>query len=91
MGKNIIICHDPDNLGGVKLINETLMVSGKVEHISRRIKDWLKKYAHNILVHKVRSMAATLDASFGRISIRDNRSSVGVRVQVKVTLLFHGD
>ena len=77
MGKNIIICHDPDNLGGVKLNNETLMVSGKVEHISRRIKDWLKKYAHNILVHKVRNMAATLDASFGRISIRDNRSSWG--------------
>ena len=77
MGKNIIICHDPDNLGGVKLNNETLIVSGKVEHISRRIKDWLKKYAHNILVHKVRNMAATLDASFGRISIRDNRSSWG--------------
>ena len=36
MGKNIIICHDPDNLGGVKLINETLMVSGKVGRISIR-------------------------------------------------------
>ena len=77
MGKNIIICHDPDNLVGVKLINGTLIVSGKVEHISRRIKDWLKKYAHNILADKVRSMATNLDASFGRISIRDNRSSWG--------------
>jgi len=77
MGKRIVICHDPDNLGGVKLINKTLLVSGKVEHISRRIKDWLKKYAHDILANKVRSMAADLDASFGRISIRDNRSSWG--------------
>ena len=77
MGKNIIICHDRDNLVGVKLINGTLIVSGKVEHISRRIKDWLKKYAYNILASKVRGMAANLDASFGRISIRDNRSSWG--------------
>ena len=77
MGKNVIICHDPGNLVGVKLINGTLMVSGKAEHVSRRIKDWLKKYAHNTLTHKVRIMATTLDASFGRISIRDNRSSWG--------------
>ena len=77
MGKHVIISHDPGNLGGVKLINETLLVSGKVEHISRRIKDWLKKYAHNILAAKVKCMAANLDTSFGRISIRDNRSSWG--------------
>jgi len=77
LGETIIIRHAPERRAGVELIGGTLVVSGREEHLSRRVLDWLKKHAREVVTPRAVAMAARLDRQVGRISIRNTRSRWG--------------
>ena len=77
MGKNYEIRHRPDLRVGVQLTGTEIIVSGKLEHLERRVIDWLKKYAKQIISLKANEMATQLDRRINRISIRDTTSRWG--------------
>ena len=77
MDRNLQIRHRPDLKVGVQLIGTELIVSGKPEHLERRVIDWLKKYAKEIISSKANEMARQLERRINRISIRDTKSRWG--------------
>jgi len=77
MDKNFEILHRPDLKVGVQLIGTEIIVSGKPEHLERRVIDWLKKYAKEIISSKATDMARQLERRINRISIRDTKSRWG--------------
>ena len=54
-----------------------LLVSGKTEHLARRLTDWFKKQARETITRLADEKTAALGQSRGRISIRDTRSRWG--------------
>ena len=77
MDRNFEIRHQPDLKVGVQLIGMELIVSGKPEHLERRVIDWLKKYAREIISSKANDMAKHLERRINRITIRDTKSRWG--------------
>lgn len=57
--------------------HDTLVVSGKPEHLARRVADWLKAEARRQIEPRALSMADQLDRKIRRITIRDTRSRWG--------------
>ena len=54
-----------------------IIVGGRVEHLSRRLKDWLKKNARSQISTKVVEKTAIINERAGRITLRDTRSRWG--------------
>lgn len=54
-----------------------LYVSGRPEHLPRRVADYLKAEAKNELVWRAREMAARLERKVTRVTVRDTRSRWG--------------
>ena len=77
MGQLITIRHRPDLKMGVQLIGSEMITSGKIEHLHRRIVDWLKKYTKEIIAPRAHNMASQLECKINRISIRDTKSRWG--------------
>ena len=77
LGKKFQICHRPDLKVGVQLIETQIIVSGQLEYLERRVFDWLKKYAKEIISPKANEMASRLGRKINRISIRDTKSRWG--------------
>jgi len=71
-----IICR-PDARRGTWCENGFLNVSGKPEHCSRRVLDWLKQEARRTIVPMVRNYAEKIGQRPGRISFRDTVSRWG--------------
>ena len=72
-----LIRHVPQIRGGVWREGAKIFVCGRPEHVSRRIRDWLKGQAREQIAPRVRDKAATLGQRAGRISIRDTKSRWG--------------
>ena len=72
-----LIRHVPQIRGGVWREGAKIFVCGRPEHVSRRIRDWLKGKAREQIAPRVRDKAATLGQRAGRISIRDTKSRWG--------------
>jgi len=72
-----IIRHRPDLPGVVRIEDGEIRVSGKSEHLARRLHDWLKAQAGR----EIRALAETKAAGLGhrhrRVTIRDTRSRWG--------------
>ena len=77
MSKTFQIRHQPNLRSGVQLVGTEIIVSGKLEHLERRVIDWLKKYAKQIISLKANEMAIRLERRINRISIRDTKSRWG--------------
>ena len=73
------IRHMPDMRGHGPVVCEDglLLVSGKVEHLARRLRDWMKKQAREEITRQAGIMAGALHKTHGRITIRDTRSRWG--------------
>jgi hypothetical protein len=71
------IRHLPDAKRGVWLEGNVIWVSGKSEHLSRRVLDFLTRVARTEVVSLVRSKAEQIDKKPGRIAIRDTSSRWG--------------
>lgn len=77
LGTDLTIRHSVAGRAGVRRDGETLMVSGAVEHLARRVRDWLKIEAKRELGAMVRDVAATLGRPARRVIFRDPKSRWG--------------
>lgn len=54
-----------------------IFVTGGLEHLARRLKDWFRAEARRHIIPRVRDKAAALGRAAGRITIRDTKSRWG--------------
>lgn len=71
------IRHQPEGRGGVWLDGLAIVVSGRPEHLARRVRDWLRGQARNEIAARVADKAKALDRKPGRITVRDTTSRWG--------------
>lgn len=76
-GEDHIIRHRPKMSGTVRQEEGGLLVSGGPEHLPRRLTDWLKARAKEEIAPQARNMAAMIDRSVNRITVRDTKSRWG--------------
>ena len=76
-GRDHVIRHIKEGRGGVWRENGVIYVSGRAEHIGRRVTDWLKAEAKRLLTPMVHVMAEVLGHKVARVSVRDTRSRWG--------------
>ena len=76
-GVDHLIRHAPHIRGGVWREGAEIFVTGGLEHVARRVRDWLKGQAREQIVPRVREKASALGQRAGRISIRDTKSRWG--------------
>lgn len=72
-----IIRHRPAARGGVWLESGEIHVTGKVEHLPRRLRDWLKRRAREEFGLLAREMAGGIGVSVSRVTVRDTQSRWG--------------
>jgi len=77
IGVEHIIRHTPAAGRGVWLETGEIHVSGRTEHIARRVLDWFKREARGEIMHRVSEKAGRLDRQPGRVTLRDTRSRWG--------------
>lgn len=72
--------HQPGGRG-IRREGEEIVVSGREEHLARRLADWLKAQAKAEIVARVQEKSARLDTMqaqrAGRVTVRDTRSRWG--------------
>lgn len=71
------IAHDPAARRGVWAQDGRIVVSGRAEHLSRRLHDWLRREAKVAIAPRAHAKAALLDKTPARITIRDQKSRWG--------------
>jgi len=76
-GINYTINHTSEMRGLVEVKENKILVPGGIEHLARRVKDWLVGEATSRIQIKVHEKASILSCSPGRISIRDTKSRWG--------------
>ncbi len=76
-GISHVICHTEEKRGLVRVKEQKILVSGGIEHLERRVRDWLKVEARSRIQFKVYKKAITLGCKPGKITIRDTRSRWG--------------
>ena len=69
--------HRPEARGTVWLEDGEIQVAGRIEHMARRVRDWLIRTARTEFTAQVEAMAARVGRRPGRISIRDAKSRWG--------------
>jgi predicted metal-dependent hydrolase len=83
LGKSYVIRHCLDSVGNVWVQADKpdqlleICVSGKSEHLPRRITDWLKKTAREEMMIRSKGYANLLDRRVARVSVRDTRTRWG--------------
>lgn len=77
LGRLHVICHRPDARRGVWVEDGAIQVSGTHDHVGRRVGDFLKAEARRVLVPKVQAMAARLERSPARVTLKDTVSRWG--------------
>ncbi len=76
-GVDHLIRHAPNVRGGVWRDGAEIFVTGGLEHLARRLKDWFRAEARRHIRPRVRDKAAALGRAAGRITIRDTKSRWG--------------
>lgn len=77
LGRPHRVRHLPGRRGVVRSEDGELLVSGRPEHLSRRLVDWLRQEAKRQIVPRAEAKAALIDRRVGRITVRDTRSRWG--------------
>jgi predicted metal-dependent hydrolase len=72
-----IIRHRPTARGGVWVEQDEIHVSGRSEHLPRRLRDWLKRRAREEFAATARDMAAGIGVEVRRVTVRDTQSRWG--------------
>jgi predicted metal-dependent hydrolase len=76
-GAQYIVRHREDGHGTVWIEDSDINVAGGIEHLSRRLGDWLKKQAHIRIVSLAHQKAKQIDKTLARITVRDTRTRWG--------------
>lgn len=78
LGRPHRIAHRPhDRVGGVRIDGDELLVSGRTEHVGRRIADFLKQEARRVLTPRAHARAVEVARPVARVSVRDPKSRWG--------------
>lgn len=79
LGRDHRVRHSPGVRRPVWREEDTgeILVSGRPEHLSRRLRDWFLQEARRQIEPRVLAKARILDARAGRITLRDTRSRWG--------------
>ena len=73
----VTIRHAPEERSGVQLNGSDLIVSGRAEHVQRRVFDWLKDHTKDVITPRAELMADQLGRRIRKISVRNTRSRWG--------------
>jgi predicted metal-dependent hydrolase len=76
-GAQYIVRHREDGQGTVWIKDSDINVAGGIEHLSRRLGDWLKKQARIRIVSLAHQKAKHIDKTLARITVRDTRTRWG--------------
>lgn len=71
------IFHEPNRRGTVQAVNGVLSVTGGIEHLPRRLTDFIKKEARATIKPLAQERAKSVGRAPGRISLRDQRTRWG--------------
>lgn len=77
IGQNYTIVHQPQSRRGVYLQEDKLMVSGQLEFMHRRVRDFLKKTALDELYNRSMAYAQKLNCTLNNVCIKDTKSRWG--------------
>lgn len=77
LGVEHVIVHEPAARRGVWVEDGTIRVSGREEHVPRRVADFLKAEAKRVILPLAHELAARIECKPGRISVKDTRSRWG--------------
>lgn len=77
LGEDLTIRHDPAGRGHVKRMGNELRVTGRPEHLARRVRDWLKAQARLELSDRSHAYAARVGRTIARVRISDPKSRWG--------------
>ena len=77
LGRPHVIHHSPERRGGVWREADRVFVSGRPEHLARRLGDFLKREARETIAPKAHDLAARIDRRPGRITVREMKSRWG--------------
>ncbi len=77
LGETHKISHDPRARRGVWRERHSIRVSGQIEHLPRRITDFLKAEARRELTNRTHVKATQIDRHVTRVSLRDTQSRWG--------------
>ncbi|MCK5295317.1 MAG: DUF45 domain-containing protein, partial [Alphaproteobacteria bacterium] len=77
IGNDYVIKHRPEAKRGVWIENDAINVSGQIEHLPRRVKDFIKKEAGKAIIPRVHAFAEQIGKPVNHISLRDTRSRWG--------------
>jgi len=84
LGERHTVRHNPGGRG-VVCADMEIVVSGRPEHLARRLADWLKAQARTEITTRAHAKAGQIDQRIARITVRDTRSrwgSCGVQGQL---------
>ena len=76
-GVQYLVRHREDGHGTVWIEDGEINVAGGIEHLSRRLGDWLKKQARTRIVSLAHQKARQIDKTLARITVRDTRTRWG--------------
>jgi predicted metal-dependent hydrolase len=76
-GRPHVVRHRPEARGGVWREDDEIHVAGRTEHLSRRLCDWLKAEARQVLAGRAAEYAGRLGRHVGHIGVRDPKSRWG--------------
>ena len=73
----VTVRHAPEERLGVRLDGNNLLVSGRIEHLERRVFDWLKGHTKEVITPRAKFMAGQLGREVKKVSVRNTRSRWG--------------
>lgn len=76
LGRPHVVRHDPRG-SGVRVADGAICVSGRAEHMARRLKDWLKLEARRDLSARALAAAARIEERVTRVTVRESRTRWG--------------
>lgn len=77
LGKQVVIHHSPSARRGVWIDGGVIWVSGRAEHLARRVRDFLKKEFALYALKKARETAGLINVKVQKVTIRDTVSRWG--------------
>jgi len=77
LGVDHVIRHDPAAQRGVWRADGVIRVSGQLDHLSRRVRDFLKVEARHEISRRAHQKAKTVGRPVRRVSMRDTTSRWG--------------
>ncbi len=77
LGRLHVVRHALRARGGVWRDGQEIVVTGRAEHLPRRLRDWLRAEAKRVCEARAREKSLLLGRRHGRITVRDTRSRWG--------------